>query len=306
MNSAAQVDRMVEQWKQNGRSKEEIIVQTAEAELGWPYVWGAVGAQCTPEKRKYYAGRKNCPPAEAKLIISRCQALNGSGKSCSGCPYYPNNERVLIDDCQGWIKQLCSRVGINLSGGGCSSMWKNSANWESSGTIDTLPEQLCCVFWQNPKDKTVMEHIGFYIGNGIMIDCSGNVKKGKLSKYCTHWAIPKGLGKYTPIPEPSKPTLRRGASGQYVTLLQTKLIQMGYDLGNYGADGKYGAKTEAAVKDFQRNNGLNPDGITGPMTWAALEDGKQTFYTVTVRHISKTVADDIVKKFGGVMTAEEV
>ena len=55
MHSANQVDQMAEEWKSHGLSKEEFIVKCAEAELGWPYVWGAVGAQCTPRKREYYA-----------------------------------------------------------------------------------------------------------------------------------------------------------------------------------------------------------------------------------------------------------
>jgi peptidoglycan hydrolase-like protein with peptidoglycan-binding domain len=36
-------------------------------------------------------------------------------------------------------------------------------------------------------------------------------------------------------------------------------------------DGIYGPRTEAAVKYFQRANGLVADGIVGQKTWAALE-----------------------------------
>lgn len=304
MKTASDVDLLVKGWIEQGLSKTDVIIRTAEAELGWPYVWGAVGAQCTPAKRQYYAGRSSCPAAESQLITSRCQALNGSGRSCGGCKYYPDNMRVLIDDCQGFVKQVCSRVGITFSGGGATSMWNGVGNWSRKGTRATLPEELCCVFWQASDGKT-MSHIGFYIGGGMMIHCSGTVKKEKLSAKVTHWAIPKGLDGTMPTPTTDKPTLRRGSSGEYVTLLQTKLIQLGYDVGATGADGKFGDKTTAAVKAFQRDRGLTVDGVVGRNTWAALEDGKTALYTVTVQHVSKTVAEDIINKYGGTMKAEE-
>lgn len=300
MYGASQVDEMVAKWKSQGVTKEQIILKTAEAELGWPYVWGAVGAQCSPAKREYYANRSSCPEGESKVIISKCQALNGSGKSCGGCQYYPDNMRTLIDDCQGFVKQLGSRVGLSFVGGGATSMWNGASNWSQKGTRETLPEdKLCCIFWQ-ASDKKTMSHIGYYF-NGWMYHCSGRVKKERLSARVTHWAIPKGLDGTTPS---DKPTLRRGSSGEYVTLMQTKLIQRGYNLSPYGADGKFGKTTETAVKDFQRDNGLTADGICGVKTWNALETGGTTLYTVTVMHVSKTVAEDIVGKYGGTMVAE--
>lgn len=301
MKTASEVNELVQAWIDQKKTKAEIIVGSAEAEIGWPYVWGAVGAKCTPEKRQYYAGRDVCPEGERKVIISGCQALNGSGKSCGGCVFYPNNMRTLIDDCQGFVKQTAGRAGITFTGGGATSMWNGSTNWEKKGTRDTLPEQLCCIFWQ-ASDKKTMSHIGWYIGGGWMIHCSGTVKKEKLSAKVTHWAIPKGLNGN--VPTTDKPTLRRGSSGEYVTLLQTKLIQRGYDLQPYGSDGKYGTKTENAVKAFQKKNGLTADGICGKNTWSALDSGKTTLYTVTIQHVSKSVAENIVGQYGGVMKAE--
>lgn len=64
------------------------------------------------------------------------------------------------------------------------------------------------------------------------------------------------------------PTLRRGDSGEAVTYLQTLLCDVGETL---TADGKFGSKTEQAVKDFQRLYGLTVDGVVGPKTWDALE-----------------------------------
>lgn len=59
-----------------------------------------------------------------------------------------------------------------------------------------------------------------------------------------------------------------GASGADVKKVQRKLIDWGYLDGT--ADGKYGAKTQAAVKAFQRKNGLSADGRVGARTAAAM------------------------------------
>lgn len=62
--------------------------------------------------------------------------------------------------------------------------------------------------------------------------------------------------------ENGRPTLRRGAKGALVEFIQRKI----------GAqiDGDFGAITEAALRNFQRQQGLVPDGIVGPKTWKLL------------------------------------
>ena len=65
--------------------------------------------------------------------------------------------------------------------------------------------------------------------------------------------------------------LRNGCEGEDVRQLQAGLIRLGYDLGRWGADGDFGDATEAAVRAFQRNQGLSVDGIAGPKTVAAME-----------------------------------
>ena len=65
------------------------------------------------------------------------------------------------------------------------------------------------------------------------------------------------------------PVLKRGSSGPDVLTLQTTLKQLGFD--PRGADGVFGAGTEAAVIAFQKAKGLTPDGIVGPGTMAALQ-----------------------------------
>lgn len=63
-------------------------------------------------------------------------------------------------------------------------------------------------------------------------------------------------------------TSRRGSSGSEVRKIQTKLKQWGYYNGS--VDGIYGSRTEAAVKSFQKKNGLTADGIAGAKTLAAM------------------------------------
>jgi len=307
MNSAKQVDQLIDNWKKIGMTKAEIVIATAKACMEWPYVWGAVGALCTVEKRRYYINRSAISSGDVALVKKRCQQLRDSNPkaTCNGCKYFPNDERVRINDCQGFVKQMFKAVGIMLKGAGCTSMWKDNSNWSSKGLIaDGMPNTVCCVF-KYISSTGKMDHIGVHIGNGVIIHCSGEVKEGKTSdKGWTHYAIPKGMeGGAGPLPD-IKPTLRKGNKGEYVTLLQTKLIQRGYDLSPYGADGAFGNKTYAAVKLFQEQHGLKADGIVGQMTWSALDSEEEKFYTVMIKHVSQGVADEIVKKYGGTMTLE--
>ncbi len=63
-------------------------------------------------------------------------------------------------------------------------------------------------------------------------------------------------------------TLRTGNQGSRVSELQETLGKLGYPCGK---DGKYGAQTRSAVKAFQKDNGLNPDGVAGAATLKKLE-----------------------------------
>ncbi len=62
--------------------------------------------------------------------------------------------------------------------------------------------------------------------------------------------------------------LRQGSSGGEVKEVQRRLKNWGYYFGE--VDGIYGPATVAAVKSFQRKNGLTVDGIAGKATFAAL------------------------------------
>jgi peptidoglycan hydrolase-like protein with peptidoglycan-binding domain len=65
----------------------------------------------------------------------------------------------------------------------------------------------------------------------------------------------------------SLPQVNYGQSGKHVLALQLRLKNLGYNL---KGTGKYAQNTLAAVKDFQRKNGINDSGIVGSKTWHAL------------------------------------
>lgn len=69
-----------------------------------------------------------------------------------------------------------------------------------------------------------------------------------------------------------KTCLGRGDSGSEVKTLQTNLITLGYSCGASGADGDFGKDTEAAVKSFQKANGLTVDGLAGEKTQAKIKE----------------------------------
>ena len=75
------------------------------------------------------------------------------------------------------------------------------------------------------------------------------------------------IPKVEPAPAPGVPapraTLRRPTRDALVKTLQQKL--------HINVDGNFGPKTEGAVRVFQRDHGLVPDGIVGPRTWIALD-----------------------------------
>lgn len=67
-------------------------------------------------------------------------------------------------------------------------------------------------------------------------------------------------------------TLRNGASGSEVRLLQQALLEAGESLPRFGVDGQFGPETENAVRNFQRRQNLVVDGIAGPQTYQRLRE----------------------------------
>ena len=68
--------------------------------------------------------------------------------------------------------------------------------------------------------------------------------------------------------EPAYPgVVEHGDTGWAVKVWQRELVRRGYRL---SVDGRFLDSTERAVVNWQRNHGLEPDGIAGPQTWHSL------------------------------------
>jgi len=296
MDTKNQVLADVQMWKNQGIPLSDAVWQTALDCVGWPYVFGAWGEDCTPEARRKRA-RDDHP-----TIVSSCQVLSGKKGDCAGCKWFPGGFRVGMFDCRGFTYWCLRQFGIDIQGSGATSQWNTESNWMAKGTIDTIPDDLLVCLFVYKKDTGKMEHTGLGY-KGQTCECSAGVQHfSKRKSKWTHWALPRGITGDMPD---YKPTLKRGSKGPEVKAVQEELIRRGYDLGKYGADGDFGKATEAAVKKFQADNGLKADGIVGQATYAALEM-PNVRYTVTIKHVNKPVAEEILKQYPtATMAAEE-
>ena len=310
MNTAKHVAEQIEAMKAAGMQAAEIAWKAALLCEGWPYVFGAWGAECTvAERKKRY--RDSHP-----TIRTKCKAFDGG--SCSGCQWFPGGERVRCFDCRGFTDWVLKNAGvIDLQGEGATSQWNTAANWAAKGPISTIPgNTLVCLFVQKGSK---MEHTGLGYNNET-VECSSGVQHftSRKAKW-THWAVPKGAGAVpiptpTPAPEPTpaRPTLRRGDKGPAVVEVQTMLDRLGYDLGQLGIDGDYERMTRLAVITFQGDHKLTADGICGPATWAALIAATETFtpvkkklFSVIIPHLTDAQAEALIVKYDGAISTVE-
>jgi peptidoglycan hydrolase-like protein with peptidoglycan-binding domain len=173
---------------------------------------------------------------------------------------------------------------------GANSMFtyakSKSMDW---GTIDTLPEVVGLALHTEG-------HVGYYIGEGYAVEWRGFkygcVKTRVKDRSWKYWyQLPFiDYGESSGTGDVSKPSsgqstdntpstiilgtrlLKNGMSGSDVKALQDALMQLGYHLPKYGADGAFGLETEAAVRALQINSGLQIDGKYGEKTHLALMD----------------------------------
>jgi len=235
-------------------TKADVMVAYCESQIGSPYVFGARGQKCTPSYRKSRASDAH------PTIVSKCQVLTGKKSSCAGCAF--NGD--LCFDCRGLTYCAAQAAGLRLQGAGATSQWNDSANWAEKGPIAEMPsEKVCIVFF---ADGNTMEHTALYCGNGKTIEASVNVryrpaKNGKPTHYGRLPRMDEEGG--TDV----QTTVKYGSKGASVTELQNALVKLGYVV---SVDGVFGNETSTVLKGYQETNGLEADGVCGPVTWATI------------------------------------
>lgn len=226
-----------------------------------------------------------------------------------------------VADCSGMFVWVYRKYGLSISHKS-TAIFTTYCNKKGKLNADLKKTLLPGTAVFTGDTATDHPHVGLYVGGGKCVEAAGvqsgvivsNITAGKWKWYGLLKSVeyPASEVQEQPsepvddkIPTDNLPTLRKGNTGEYVTLLQTKLLQKGYDLGKYGVDGDFGSATLKAVKEFQKDHGLAVDGVVGKNTWAALNEQGTNLYTVTIPHMTKYKAEALVKDYAGASMIEE-
>ena len=160
----------------------------------------------------------------------------------------------------------------------------NSINGKFTKLDDgTYVKTILSTYWDTPQIYVYQSSDGnsgrFMVANGKFknqmgtYSCVNNVLNLILDSERTKQQKPQLVDiNYTGEDIQNGKLVKYGMKGDIVGTIQNLLIQNGFT--NISKSGKpdniFGSKTFKSVKDFQRDNGLNPDGVVGPKTWLEL------------------------------------
>lgn len=233
------------------------LVEYAKAQLGKPYYYGSFGQLGT---KSFYEQKKRQYPGNYKFT------------------YNPATASVKVHDCVGLIKAYlwCDsptdttpkyNAAQDVSANGMYNACK------TKGAIKTIPEVPGVLVFMSG-------HVGVYIGNGEVIEARGysyGVVKTKLAArawrnwgYCPYITYEVEEKKPANTITVELPVLKKGMKIAEVKTLQRLLLALGYSMNGYGADGSFGGATDKALRQFQKDKGLEVDGSCGKATWSAL------------------------------------
>lgn len=239
-------------------------------DAGWVYWYGSCGYECT--QALYERKKIQYPEHYGESRTSGYRLDIAQGRMCA--------------DCVGMIKSFFW-TGGNITGKnvykshGCDDMSADVmfSRCSERGPIAKIPD-VPGLLVHKPG------HIGVYVGDGYTIEMKGFAYDCVMNKVdkgpWTEWGrLPASMLVYVDAEtgEAAQWTLgsrvlKRGCVGADVRELQQALMELGYALNLYGADGDYGEETTMAVRVFQRQNGLEADGIFGAASLKALREAQ--------------------------------
>ena len=165
--------------------------------------------------------------------------------------------------------------------------------YRREGRWQSMPQVGAIVLFDWRGDG-VSDHIGFVeqVINEKIITIEGNTsvndnsnggqvqRRERFSNQIRGYGIPLYKGEddpriltrfpYEELGEPQLYLTSPMINGVIVKHVQQRLLDLGYSVGQHGADGFYGSDTEAGVKLFQKEKGLKVDGWVGRDTWKVL------------------------------------
>lgn len=187
----------------------------------------------------------------------------------------------------------CNATNIIPTECGCEpqiNLFKNMGCWQEDESVTPQPGWIIFYDWQDNgvgDNKGYSDHVGIVekVENGKITIIEGNYSDMvKRTYYAVNAKFIRGYGvpKYdaetatsTPAPAPApapRTYLMKGDTGNEVKEMQSDLIYIGYSCGSDGADGKFGDKTDAALRKFQDDYKLTVDGKYGNQSKTKLKE----------------------------------
>lgn len=223
------------------------------------YVMGCFGAPMTAANKIRYTNNHNYNKQSNRLSMIKSASSDTFGF-----------------DCVGLIK------GILWGWDGSTDKVYGGAEYASNGVPDINADAMIARCSALSTDFSSIEigeavwipgHIGVYIGDGKVVECSPQWRNGvqvtSKRKWQKHGKLPyiKYSANGANVVNIELSVLKSNSRGEHVKTLQRLLVGFGYDL---KVDGAFGTITDNVVRIYQRKNGLSADGIVGKKTWNKL------------------------------------
>lgn len=257
------------------KKKASDLITYVKAQIGQPYWYGTYGQTATESllksKRNQYPYFYTADDFESQL-----------GKKVHDCCGLVKGFMMTLDNSSAPI--YSTELDKNVRG-----LWE-MRDRENSGYMGSFPLIPGALVFMPGND-----HVGVYIGNAMVVEAHSH-KRGVITtnlfeRNWERWAlIPDWFEYDLPSPVPYEASdyaaddfpfhvhnivgdVTNLSGGWKVYFLQTLLTSAGYDCG--GVDGEFGNKTMSALKAYQVDHNLVPDGVAGINTFCSILEFNQ-------------------------------